>query len=243
MMITAAPTVNDECLTVRGRAVLTHVPGNIVVSPVGTESAFLGATSSISSSRHVFVLGILQWVYDIILLSLCFAFSRWSESFQIHVKRFWRRCQCLVTLLSVDKYCNFIVINSDRLWLHFLYFALSSSVCTSNIKHLHQLFTETYFGNQKCRGYKLLSLFRVKIWWMIPRIGRSASDVPMETQLLLLKKEKSLRLRMSFLLTLKSQLQRTLATFSFCLFWMDSFAQLCRELNQMSSSSALKVVS
>lgn len=60
MMITAAPTVNDECLTVRGRAVLTHVPGNIVVSPVGTESAFLGATSSISSSRHVFVLGILQ---------------------------------------------------------------------------------------------------------------------------------------------------------------------------------------
>ncbi|KAL5192078.1 putative galactinol--sucrose galactosyltransferase 2 [Glycine soja] len=96
MMITAAPTVNDECLTVRGRAVLTHVPGNIVVSPVGTESAFLGATSSISSSRHVFVLGILQ-------------------------------------------------------------------------------------------GYKLLSLFRVKIWWMIPRIGRSASDVPMETQFLLLE--------------------------------------------------------
>lgn len=71
--------------------------------------------------------------------------------------------------------------------MHILYFALSTSVCTSNIKHLHQLFTETYFGNQKCRGYKLLSLFRVKIWWMIPRIGRSASDVPMETQFLLLE--------------------------------------------------------
>lgn len=33
----------------------------------------------------------------------------------------------------------------------------------------------------------MLSLFRVKIWWMIPRLGLSASDVPMETQLLLLQ--------------------------------------------------------
>ncbi|KAH1246149.1 putative galactinol--sucrose galactosyltransferase 2 [Glycine max] len=106
MTITAAPTVKDRCLEVRGKVILTHVTGNIVVSPVvGTESAFLGATSTVSSSRHVFDLGILQ-------------------------------------------------------------------------------------------GYKLLSLFRVKIWWMIPPVGRSASDVPMETQLLLLKKEKSLRLRM-----------------------------------------------
>ncbi|KAL2346974.1 hypothetical protein Fmac_000974 [Flemingia macrophylla] len=96
MTITAAPTVEDGCLTVRGKVVLTHVPGNIVVSPLGTASAFLGATSTISCSRHVFNLGILQ-------------------------------------------------------------------------------------------GYKLLSLFRVKIWWMIPRVGRSASDVPMETQLLLLE--------------------------------------------------------
>ena len=35
-------------------------------------------------------------------------------------------------------------------------------------------------------------MFRVKIWWIIPRVGRSASDVPMETQLLLLEaKEES----------------------------------------------------
>ncbi|XP_047170337.1 probable galactinol--sucrose galactosyltransferase 2 [Vigna umbellata] len=95
MTVTAAPTVKDGCLTVRGKTVLSHVPGNVVVSPVGTESAFLGATLTVSSSRHVFDLGILQ-------------------------------------------------------------------------------------------GHKLLSLFRVKIWWMIPRLGRSASDVPMETQLLLL---------------------------------------------------------
>ncbi|XP_027942108.1 probable galactinol--sucrose galactosyltransferase 2 isoform X2 [Vigna unguiculata] len=96
MTVTAAPTVKDGFLTVRGRTVLSHVPGNVLVSPVGTESAFLGATSTVSSSRHVFDLGILQ-------------------------------------------------------------------------------------------GYKLLSLFRVKIWWMIPRLGLSASDVPMETQLLLLQ--------------------------------------------------------
>lgn len=98
MTITAVPTVKDECLMVRGKVVLTHVPQNVVVSPVGiaSDSAFLGATSTVSSSRHVFDLGILQ-------------------------------------------------------------------------------------------GYKLLSLFRVKIWWMIPRFGRSASDVPMETQFLLLE--------------------------------------------------------
>jgi len=58
------------------------------------------------------------------------------------------------------------------------------------------LFTELILENKtkKCRGYKLLSLFRVKIWWMIPSLGRSASDVPKETQLLLLeaKEESSL---------------------------------------------------
>ncbi|KAJ0989449.1 hypothetical protein J5N97_007805 [Dioscorea zingiberensis] len=37
------------------------------------------------------------------------------------------------------------------------------------------------------RGYKLLCLFRFNIWWMIPRVGRTASDVPLETQLLLLE--------------------------------------------------------
>lgn len=34
---------------------------------------------------------------------------------------------------------------------------------------------------------RLLSLFRFKIWWMIPRMGNSASDIPIETQLLLLE--------------------------------------------------------
>ncbi|XP_022729354.1 probable galactinol--sucrose galactosyltransferase 2 [Durio zibethinus] len=36
-------------------------------------------------------------------------------------------------------------------------------------------------------GYKLLCLFRFKIWWMIPRYGKSGSEIPLETQMLLLE--------------------------------------------------------
>ncbi|OVA20555.1 Glycosyl hydrolases 36 [Macleaya cordata] len=36
-------------------------------------------------------------------------------------------------------------------------------------------------------GYRILCLFRFKIWWMIPRVGKSGSDIPVETQLLLLE--------------------------------------------------------
>ncbi|KAF7123407.1 hypothetical protein RHSIM_Rhsim12G0169600 [Rhododendron simsii] len=39
---------------------------------------------------------------------------------------------------------------------------------------------------------RFLSLFRFKIWWMIPRVGRLGSEIPMETQFLLLEaKEES----------------------------------------------------
>ncbi|KAF5207735.1 Galactinol--sucrose galactosyltransferase [Thalictrum thalictroides] len=34
---------------------------------------------------------------------------------------------------------------------------------------------------------RLLCLYRFKLWWMIPRIGNSGSDVPIETQMLLLE--------------------------------------------------------
>uniref|UniRef100_A0A7N0VEP6 galactinol--sucrose galactosyltransferase n=1 Tax=Kalanchoe fedtschenkoi TaxID=63787 RepID=A0A7N0VEP6_KALFE len=36
-------------------------------------------------------------------------------------------------------------------------------------------------------GYKLLCLYRFKIWWMIPRFGSAGSDIPVETQFLLLE--------------------------------------------------------
>ncbi|KAK4427037.1 putative galactinol--sucrose galactosyltransferase 2 [Sesamum alatum] len=35
--------------------------------------------------------------------------------------------------------------------------------------------------------YKFMCLFIAKIWWMIPRVGKSASEIPMETQMLLLE--------------------------------------------------------
>ncbi|CAA0836149.1 Probable galactinol--sucrose galactosyltransferase 2 [Striga hermonthica] len=34
---------------------------------------------------------------------------------------------------------------------------------------------------------KFMCLFIAKIWWMIPRVGKSASEIPMETQMLLLE--------------------------------------------------------
>ncbi|XP_010250976.1 PREDICTED: probable galactinol--sucrose galactosyltransferase 2 [Nelumbo nucifera] len=96
MAITATPSIRDGCLTVRGKVVLNGVPPNIVTSPAGCGSAFVGATSNAASSRHVFNLGVFE-------------------------------------------------------------------------------------------GYRFLSLFRFKIWWMIPRVGKSGSDVPLETQMLLLE--------------------------------------------------------
>lgn len=32
-----------------------------------------------------------------------------------------------------------------------------------------------------------MCLFRFKIWWSIPRVGNSASDIPIETQMLLVE--------------------------------------------------------
>lgn len=103
MTVTPTPTpfIKDGCLTVNGEAVLKGVPPNVLLSPITCGSAFLGATSLIPNSRHVFTLGVLQ-------------------------------------------------------------------------------------------EYKFLCLFRFKIWWMIPRVGELCSEIPVETQMLLLEvREKS----------------------------------------------------
>ncbi|XP_075503723.1 putative galactinol--sucrose galactosyltransferase 2 [Primulina tabacum] len=96
MTIGAVPFIKNGCLMFRGKVVLTGVPENVVVSPANSGSAFLGASSSSSSSRHVFNLGVLE-----------------------------------------D--CKFVCLSM------------------------------------------------AKIWWMIPRVGKSACDIPMETQMLLLE--------------------------------------------------------
>ncbi|KAJ6814248.1 stachyose synthase [Iris pallida] len=40
------------------------------------------------------------------------------------------------------------------------------------------------------QAHRWLCLFRFKIWWMIPRVGNSGSDIPLETQMLLLEARK-----------------------------------------------------
>ncbi|KAI9185924.1 hypothetical protein LWI28_012052 [Acer negundo] len=61
MMITASPCIKDSCLMVRGKVVFTEVPQNVVVSLASSDSsAFIGATSTTQSSRHVFSLGFLE---------------------------------------------------------------------------------------------------------------------------------------------------------------------------------------
>lgn len=61
--ITATPAIRDGRLLVRGKAILSEVPDNVSLSPIGASSAFLGADSaSAPSSRHVFTLGVLESV-------------------------------------------------------------------------------------------------------------------------------------------------------------------------------------
>ncbi|XP_022889901.1 probable galactinol--sucrose galactosyltransferase 2 isoform X2 [Olea europaea var. sylvestris] len=108
MTVTAIPCIKDRSLMINGKVLLSGVPSEVTVYPLtaaGSSScssaAFLGASSCVPSSRHVFSLGVLQ--------------------------------EC-----------------------------------------------------------KFLCLFRHKIWWMIPRVGKSGSEIPIETQMLLLEvKEES----------------------------------------------------
>lgn len=37
------------------------------------------------------------------------------------------------------------------------------------------------------RNCKFVCLFIAKIWWMMPRVGKSASEIPLETQMLLME--------------------------------------------------------
>lgn len=65
MTVAAAPCIEDGSLLVNGKVVLESVPQNVAVYPVNdgspsSSAAFVGAGSSIPSSRHVFSLGVLQ---------------------------------------------------------------------------------------------------------------------------------------------------------------------------------------
>lgn len=70
----------------------------------------------------------------------------------------------------------------------FVWFSLLSSF-PYVFSHLRQdiYIVKLYDVSSECREARLLSLFRFKIWWMIPRVGCSAKDIPVETQMLLLE--------------------------------------------------------
>ncbi|KAK8695038.1 hypothetical protein V6N13_072580 [Hibiscus sabdariffa] len=73
VMITVEPGVKGGSFMVRGTAVLTNVPANIMVTPSTDGSVFVGATATSSSSHHVFNLGILR-VHRLVCL---FRFKIW----------------------------------------------------------------------------------------------------------------------------------------------------------------------
>lgn len=61
MILTTSPFLKDgSTLNINGNETLKDVPGNIVVTPLTDTSAFVGATSSDNTSRHVFKLGVLK---------------------------------------------------------------------------------------------------------------------------------------------------------------------------------------
>ncbi|XP_059438212.1 probable galactinol--sucrose galactosyltransferase 2 [Corylus avellana] len=96
MFLSTKPVLKDGTLSIKEKVALKEVPDNVVVTPLTNSSAFVGATSTEATSRHVFKLGVIEDV-------------------------------------------------------------------------------------------RLLSIFRFKMWWMIPRVGNSGSDIPIETQMLLLE--------------------------------------------------------
>jgi len=60
MFIGTRPVLKEGALSVDGKDVLTDVPENVVVTPLTNSSAFVGATSNVEGSRHVFTLGVIQ---------------------------------------------------------------------------------------------------------------------------------------------------------------------------------------
>lgn len=57
MFLSTKPVLKDGSLSFSGMDALTSVPDNVVLTPFTNSSAFVGATSTEASSRHVFKLG------------------------------------------------------------------------------------------------------------------------------------------------------------------------------------------
>lgn len=60
MFLKAKPVFEAGILSFNGKNVVSGVPENVVMTPWSESSAFLGAISGESSSRHVFKLGVIE---------------------------------------------------------------------------------------------------------------------------------------------------------------------------------------
>lgn len=60
VLLDTKPVVKDGVLSYNGNNALTGIPDNVVVTPWSDSSFFLGATSTQSTSRHVFKLGLIE---------------------------------------------------------------------------------------------------------------------------------------------------------------------------------------
>ncbi|KAK7331184.1 hypothetical protein VNO77_25402 [Canavalia gladiata] len=63
MFVNAKPLLKDGTLSVNGKDALKGVPENVVLTPLTSSSAFIGATCAHASSRLVFKLGVIKYAF------------------------------------------------------------------------------------------------------------------------------------------------------------------------------------
>ena len=95
MFVTTKPAIKDGVLSINGKDALSSVPDNVVVTPLSNSSAFVGATSTVPDSRHVFRLGLIQYA---ICISFFFCTIMLNE---VHLHKgkqylFYGPCLCLM---------------------------------------------------------------------------------------------------------------------------------------------------
>jgi hypothetical protein len=61
MFLRTRPVLKDGTLSIKEKVALKDVPDNVVVTPLTNSSAFVGATSTEATSRHVFKLGVIEY--------------------------------------------------------------------------------------------------------------------------------------------------------------------------------------
>lgn len=87
-----------------------------------------------------------------------------------------------VTLTGVPDNVNVTPLSTEATSFagHPAFLGAISTTAESSSRHVFKL-------GQLHTGFRLLCLFRFKIWWMMPHVGSCAKDIPVESQMLLLE--------------------------------------------------------